>query len=326
MKFVQLANSLKGSLAPVYLLEGEETYFRDHAVAAIRAACAIAQPAFNDVRIEGDSLKGEGLSSLPAQLRTLPFFDEKRLVRLYEYYPTEREWERVFKPYCAAPCASTVLVIVNTGAKKGCDIKRKSGVCYVDCGKESEETLARWLFGVARRMGLDLDADAASLMVRYCNSDAARMKTETEKCRLLLGHGGRITRETVQKYVAKDVEYKIFELTDAAARGNYSAFGEILHDLLQKGWDENAALASLTSYFRTLCELADLRGTDEEIMQTLNLKPYPLKKSREALARLGKDRVKELYLRLYTLSAEMRSGICSKSGALSTAVAKIFFG
>ena len=67
MKFVELAKSLKEGVAPVYLVEGEESYFRDHAVESIRAACHIANPALNDVRYEGDALKGD----LPSLVRAL---------------------------------------------------------------------------------------------------------------------------------------------------------------------------------------------------------------------------------------------------------------
>ena len=59
MKFTQLAKSLQEEISPVYLIEGEEVYFRDHAVKSIRKACALAQPSLNDVRFEGDGLKGE---------------------------------------------------------------------------------------------------------------------------------------------------------------------------------------------------------------------------------------------------------------------------
>ncbi len=327
MKFVQLAKNLKEEgVAPVYLIEGDEAYFREHAVEAVRAACALAQPALNDVRLEGDTLKGDELLKLIAQLSTLPFFDERRIVRLYEFYPTEREWETYLKPYCASPCPTTVLLIVNTGAKKGADLKRKGGVTYVDCGKETEEMLGRWLFGLVKRTGLSIDGDAASLMVRYCNQDAARMKLEVEKLGLILGHGGRITREAVESYVAKDVEYKIYELTQAASRGNSSAFFQILNDLMEKGFDENAALSSLTSHYRTLAEITNMRGTDAEIGQTLGIKPYAVQKNRETARRLGEAKVRELYLRLYKLSADVKCGVYTKSGALSAAIAKIFFG
>lgn len=325
MKFVQLAASLKEGLSPVYLAEGDEAYFRDHAVKSIREACALTQPALNDVRYEGEALKGEKLSSFVSDLYTLPFFDAYRFVRAVEFYPMEREWEQVER-YVRAPSPSTVLVIVNSGKKQGAvDLKRKNGVVYVDCSRESEETLSKWLFGVMRRAHLLADADAVSLMVRYCNQDAARMRGETEKLRLLLGENGRVTREVVEREIAKDTEYKIYELTQAASRRNFSAFSEILHDLTEKGFDEYAVLSALTSHYRTLSEIANMGGTDAEIASALGVKPYAVQKNREAAARLGKARVERFYGDLYALSAGSRSGEYTKSGALLAAVAKIFF-
>ncbi|MDE7158374.1 MAG: hypothetical protein K2N74_02265, partial [Clostridiales bacterium] len=194
MKFTELAKNLKEKVMPVYLIEGEETYFRDHAVASIQGALALTQPALNDVRFEGEGLKGDKLVSFRDGLYTAPFFDEHRLVRVYGFYPTEREFESVLKPYFEKPCPSTVLLIVNEGKKAGAELRRKAGVTFVDCAHESEETLSKWLFGVMRRKGLAVDADAVTLMVRYCAQDAARMKHETEKVYLLLGEGGRVTR------------------------------------------------------------------------------------------------------------------------------------
>ncbi len=326
MKFTQLAKSIKEEgLGHIYLIEGEETYFRDHAVRCIREACALTQPSLNDVRYEGELLKGDALSNFLSELSTMPFFNEKRLVRVYEFYPSEREWESL-KSYCATPCPTTVLVIVNSATNKKSDLKRKSGVIFIDCGKESEETLSRWFYGICRRLGIAVDGDAASLMVQYCNLNAARMNLEARKLKELLGENGKITRAVVEEYVAKDVEYKIYELTNAVARRNFSAFSEILHDLMEKGYDENAALASLTSYFRSLAEISGMRGSDAEIVAALGMKPYPVQKNREAVLKLGKERVREYYLRLYELSAGMRSGNLTKSGALSAAISKIFFG
>ena len=234
MKFVQLAKSLQEGVAPVYLIEGEETYFRDHAVESIRAACGLQNPMLNDARCEGDAVKGDP-AALVRALATLPFLDQKRLVRVYEYYPSEREWESFFAPYCAHPSPSTVFLIVNAGKKAGAAELRKKQLVYVDCGREDEEMLARWLFGVARRQGLAMDADAASLMVQFCNRDAARMKKETEKLALMLGDGARIGRDAVEAYVARDTEYRIYELTQAASAGNYGRFSTILSDMLGQG-------------------------------------------------------------------------------------------
>ncbi len=326
MKFVQLAKSLKEGVAPVYLLEGEDAYFRDSATDMIRRACAIANPMLNDVRYEGETLKGEGIAALVRALGTLPFLDERRLVRAVEFYPTEREWETYLKAYCADPCPTTVLLIVNGGKKpNGAQLAKKAGVTYVDCSKESEETLSRWLFGVARKRGLSMDADAAQLMVRYCASDAARMRLETEKLAYVLGENGHITRADVEENVAKDVEYKIYELTQAASRRNFAQFMQILDEMLEKGSDEYAVLAALISHFRTLCETGLSDASDAQLSKTLGCKPYAVQKNREIVARLGNARVRTLYEGLYTLSSGAKSGRFGKTGALFAAIAQLFF-
>ncbi len=325
MKFVQLAKSLEAGPDPVYLIDGEEAYFRDHAVKSISAACRISQPSLNDVRAEGESLKGN-LASFRADLYAMPFLDEKRLVRVYEFYPTEKEWE-ILNPYVENPCKSTVLLIVNAGKKAGsADLGKKKGITLVDCSRESEENLSRWLFGMLKRKGLSADGDAISLMVRYCNFDAARMANECEKLRLLLGGGGRVTKDVVEEYIAKDTEYKIYELTQAASRRNGNAFCGILHDLLEKGFDEYAVLSSLTAHYRTLCDISNMRLSDAEAAKILGAKPYSVQKNREAAARLGRERVQELYEGLYALSCGAKSGLYSAQGALFSAVVKIFFG
>lgn len=327
MKFTQLAKSLKEGIAPVYLVEGEEAYFRDAAVRAVTEAAGLTQPLLNNVRYEGESLKGDKLLSFRDELFTLPFFDEKRIVRAYDLYPTEREWESVLAPYCEKPNPSTVLLIVNGGKKaNAAELKKKKNLVFVDCAREDEETLSRWLFSLMRRAGLDPDADACTLMVRFCARDASRMKAETEKLAALLGEGGRVTGATIEEHIAKDAEYKIYEMTQAASRGNYSKFEEILSDLMKKGFDEYAVLSSLTSHYETLLAVSSMRGTDEEIAKTLSRNPYAVKKDREAAKKLGRARARELYEALYALGAGAKSGLYSKRGALFSAISEIFFG
>lgn len=327
MKFTQLSKSLQQAVAPAYLIEGEEAYFRDAAVKAITDAVNITQPLLNNVRYEGEALKGDRLLSFRDELYTLPFFDEKRIVRAYGFFPSEREWESVLAPYLENPCSSTVFLIVNEGKKANtADLKKKKNLVFVDCAREDEETLSRWLFSLMRRKGLDPDADACALMVRFCARDASRMKAETEKLAALLGEGGSVKREHIEEFVAKDAEYKIYEMTQAASRGNPAKFQEILSDLMKKGFDEHALISSLTAHFETLTAVSNMAGSDEEIAKALSQNAYAVKKNREAARRLGKERVKELYEELYSLGAGAKSGKFQKQGALFLAIDKIFFG
>ena len=327
MKFTQLNKSLQQGVDPVYLIEGEEAYFRDAAVKAITEALNITQPLVNNVRYEGEALKGDKLISFRDELYTLPLFDEKRLVRVYGFFPTERDWESVMARYTQNPASATVLLIVNEGRKANtADLKKKKGVTVVDCAREDEETLSRWLFSLMRRRGLNPEADACALMVRFCARDASRMKAETEKLYLLLGEGARVSAKHIEEYVNKDAEYKIYEMTQAASRGSFAKFQEIMDELMKKGFDEYAVLSSLTSHFETLTAVSNMKGSDEEVGRALSQNAYAVKKNREIVRRLGSERVKELYEALYELGAGAKSGKYQKQGALFLAVAKIFFG
>ncbi len=325
MKFTELKKSLDGGIAPVYYLEGEETYFHASAEKMLRERC-VQQPTLNDVRIEGDSLKGDALASFRDSLYVYPFLSEKRLVRVYGFYPTEKEYETYLSRYFADPCPTTILLIVNAQKKSGtADWKKKPNVTYVDCSRADEETVCRWIYLTMKRAGVKAEGDAALALAQFCSCSMARISRETEKLILLVGQGGTLTREIVEQNVSRDADYKIYEMTQAASRRSFAAFTEILNDLIEKGFDEIAALGALASHFRTLYDVSAMSGSDAEIGKALGIKPYAVQKNRETAARFGKERVKEFYIRLYELSCASKSGLMTKESALKEAIAKIFF-
>ena len=130
-----------------------------------------------------------------------------------------------------------MFLIVNSAKKaNAAQLSRKGGVTFVDCSREDEETLSRWLFGVARKRGLQMDADAAQLLVRYCAQDAARMKLETEKrnggfqvptsfkeALLLAAHQQELIEEQQKQIEQKDetIELQEAEIKKAAPKVDY---------------------------------------------------------------------------------------------------------
>ena len=324
MKFLEFGKKIKEGIPRICLAEGEEAYFRERVAETLRTLC-VQNPSLNDARFEGERLKGDQLAAFRDSLYTLPFLSEYRLVRVYGFYPTEREFARFLKGYFEEPCPSTVLLILNEKKTSGADLKKEPNVLYVDCGRESDEIVGKWLNGMLRRSGLEPQRDAVTRMVRYCSNDCARLSREIEKLALLLGKGGKVTPEVVEACISKDIEYKVYELTQAAARRSYAAFIEILHELFRKGYDENAALSSLTAHFRVLCEVTSMSGSDAAVASALGIRPYAVQKNREQAARLGRERVRAYFQGLYALSCGARSGRYTKEGAFFAAIAKIFF-
>jgi DNA polymerase III delta subunit len=135
----------------------------------------------------------------------------------------------------------------------------------------------------------------------------------------------RLTDEIVDALVYPDTEYKKYELANALARKNYSAFMRILGDLLSHGYNETELLSSLASYFKTLYEVAISKGSDGEIAAALGLKEYAVKKNREQAAKFTKEQLLNFYNAVYDGISAIKCGELTPSAALKSVTAKLFF-
>lgn len=327
MKFTEFKKHLQtAGVQPVYLLDGEDAYFRDKAVEMLRAG--IVEPGLNACSFNGGALKGEKIRELTDAVYTLPFLSEKRLVVVSDFYPSEKEYELYLKPLLERPVETSVLAIVNGGGKPkagACDWKKKPHVTAVDCSRSDEETVTKWVYLTLKQAGISSDGAACGAVARYCNCDMARVSKETEKLREYAGAGGRITLADVDALVYKDAEYKLYELTQAAAGGNYARFMEIMDGMVGKGFDENAFLNALCSHFRTLLDVTALEGSNAQAAEALGMKEFAVKKSREQARRFSREALKGHYEALYSALATARAGEITFPSALKTAIAKIFF-
>ena len=63
MKYTELKNSIKEGAKPVYLLEGDDAYFRSNGEEQLKAAF-LQMPELNYTSFDGEALKGAAISQL----------------------------------------------------------------------------------------------------------------------------------------------------------------------------------------------------------------------------------------------------------------------
>ena len=126
--------------------------------------------------------------------------------------------------------------------------------------------------------------------------------------------------------VYPDSEYKIYELSNAISRKNYSAFARILGELSSKGFDEISLLNALCYHFRGLYEVSVSGGSDREVAASLGMKEYAVKKSREQAAGFARGSVLRYYTDIYGAVSAVKSGELTPPSALKRVTAKLFFG
>lgn len=323
MKFTELKNDLKSGAKNIYLLEGEDAYFRIKGEEMIKSAF-LTMPELNFTSIEGDSLKGSGASALSSAVQCVPFMSDKRIVKVTEFHPTEAEYEKTFKNIFENIPAECILLIVNQESKKGAELKRKACVTYVDCGIADEETVTKWVYITLRNAKISSSVSACALVARYCRCNMSRVAIETQKL-IDYKKEGEITTDDVDALVYKDMEYRLYEMTNAVSRRDYNTFVTIENDLCRKAGDETFLLSGLYSYFKNLLTISGSDKSDKQLADILKMKEYGVKKSREQAFAIGQAKLKFITGSIYSAIADIKCGNLTPDSALIAVNGKIFF-
>lgn len=323
MKFTELKNEIVNGAASVYLLEGDDGYFRSKGEDMIKSAF-LQMPELNFTAFEGESLHGQSLSALVTAVKNFPFMAEKRIIKVREFYPTETEYENFIKPLLEDFPSSSILIIVNSESKKGVDLKRKHAVTYVDCNKTDREAVARWAYVTMRRAGITAPVSACEKIADYCLCDMARVSSEVQKI-IDYKIEGALTDEEVEELVFKDADYRLYELTNTVALKRYSAFCEIADEILRKGGDETYILNGLLNYFKNLLTISSSYENDAYLANLLKMKEYGVKKSREQARAIGETRLENLVAYTYARISDVKGGRLTPQSALQNVKNAIFF-
>lgn len=334
MKYVEFRKFTdENGAMPIYLFEGEESYFREGGETLIKSRF-LQDTTLDYATFDGASLKGAKISSLVSAVQSFPFISQKRVVKVTDFSPTEEEYEKYLKNLFENPPSGSVLLIVNSPKKtetkkddKKANLQKKPNVTFVDCSRADEETLKKWIFVTCKRAGIYADGITCGKIVNYCIGDMSRISKETEKLLLYCQAKelAKLTDEIVDEVVYPDAEYKIYELSSAVSRKNYDAFVKIMNELSSKGFDEAALLATLAAHFKGLYEVSLMKGSDKEIASALGLKEFSVKKNREQANKFGKDRLLYLYESTFESISGFKCGELTQSSALKLITAKIFF-
>ena len=116
MKYVEFKKFTDDNGAlPIYVFEGEEAYFREKGENLLKARF-LQEPTLDYVSFDGGALKGEKMKALSEALNCFPFVSERRVVRVTEFYPSEKDYESYLKPLFENPPKDGLLMIINSAS------------------------------------------------------------------------------------------------------------------------------------------------------------------------------------------------------------------
>ncbi|WP_281686046.1 DNA polymerase III subunit delta [Pseudomonas citronellolis] len=260
----QLAKHLQGSLAPVYVVSGDEPLLCQEACDAIRAACR--QRDFSERQVFNAEANFDWGLLLEAGA-SLSLFAEKRLLELR--LPSGKPGDKgaaALQEYLQRPPEDTVLLI-TLPKLDGSTQKTKWAKALID-GEAAQfiqiwpvdvHQLPQWIRQRLSQAGLAASQDAVDLIAARVEGNLLAAAQEIEKLKLL-ADGNQLDAATVQAAVADSARFDVFGLIDAALAGEAAHSLRMLEGLRGEGVEPPVILWALAREIRQLAGIAQQFG------------------------------------------------------------------
>lgn len=257
-----------GTLAPLYVLTGDDLQARREAADRLRALVDPELAALNLHLIHEGKVSARELVDLA---RTLPMMGGRRVILLTDprvLGGDEGERELIGQ-YLRDPSPDTVIVLDT----KKMDRRREPDRTLCKLGRDllferpREYEMGRWIAARAQARGLALSHEGAEALAVLVGTDTARAMGELEKLALYVGEEGkvRLGLEEVDAVVGPGRATGIFELDDALlSRDPDRSVSVVRRHLLREGRARDALPLVLSQMARTVRNLLRAREAYEE--------------------------------------------------------------
>jgi DNA polymerase-3 subunit delta len=242
----------RGQAAPVVLLHGPEPFLIEEALALLaRAVCP--DPGLLAMSREVFDAREAGALAIVQAAETLPWGTPRRLVVARGVEALGAKQADPLVEYVRAPNPTTVLALVVSQplAPSHWLLSAVPAAAAVEFPQLGGRALEGWLRSRATADGLELEEDAAQLLIALVGDDPAALAGEMGKAALAGGpENRRVGAAEVRAVVGEHRSHEVFELTRAVERRDAAAALFLLERLLAAGEEPLRILAILSGQSR----------------------------------------------------------------------------
>ncbi|MHA7128505.1 DNA polymerase III subunit delta [Algoriphagus namhaensis] len=277
--------------APVYFLEGDESYFIDFIVKYIeKNAIPEAERGFNQVVLYG---KDSNVGQIINNARKFPMMAERQLVIVKEaQYLADlgkEESQKLLIGYLENPLPSTILVFAHKGKKLNGNLslakKLKKLAVYLESKKISDYKLNEWIQQYFVSLEHDIDPRAVQLLSDSIGNNLEVISNEIDKMIINFREPTKVTVNHIAQYVGINKEYNNFELLRAIGYKDVIKANKIAHYFSQnpKANPIIPLFSLLYMYFMRISILKNSEGaSDAQLAGMIGVPPFAVKEYRSA--------------------------------------------
>ncbi len=287
-----------GVLRPVYVIVGEEQWFADRVVAALRRASDVERTAgFNLQRLHASETSAE---SVVADARTMPMMARRRVLIVQgvdRWDKDKREDDSrahpldVLADYAASPVDSALLLLVGpkiNGSRRLMRAAKKEDF-VVSCEPLRRHELPRWIVATARSLGHPLRGGAAESLAELCGPELATVADAVERLSLYVGPGMPIDEDALAATITRVRLDDVWALVDAMAARDLKKTLATLADVSSSRDEGPRLLGAIGSRVRQLLKYEAQRRAGEgpsEAARLAGVAPFKAQDIERTVARL----------------------------------------
>ena len=269
--------------APVYFLQGEETYYIDLISDYIEQnVLSDAEKGFNQVVVYG---KDVTMATILTHARRFPMMSERQVVLVKEAQDIQdlnkEIGGKLLLDYLSKQVPSTVLVFSHK--HKSLDKRRELGkkidqyAVMLNTKKVYDNQLPEFVQEYTKEKKVSIDDRAAQAICEFVGNDLHRLANEIDKLIISLQPGESISAERVMNQVGISKEYNIFELQKAILYKDSLLANKIVN-YFERNTKKNPIIpvvAFLFSFFSKLLMATQVTDkSDKGLVSELKVSPY----------------------------------------------------
>ena len=282
MKFLELKNHIsQKKLLPCYFVTGDDSFVMKKAEQMFISLCG-SFVQLNFTRFADKTPASEIVNAL----NSIPMLAEYRVVVVENYSLKVDE----IKKYLLSPSPSAVLVFVGPMSSNFSALVKEIEV--VDCSRLEPSYLMNWAGAKLTKAGCPTTKEAMTKLVEYCSRDMNRINGETDKL-IAYACGKPVTEETIESLIAPDLEFKVYELTDAIAYKNSAKAVAIVEKMLEENGAQGRVFGLIYNHFRRLLHIA-LNPNETNLATLLKVQPYAITTAKKQVSKFTIKRLKAI--------------------------------
>lgn len=296
------ANIKAKKYEPVYILQGEETYYIDLISNYLEEyVLSDSEKGFNQVVLYG---KDVTVANILTHAKRFPMMAERQVVIVKEAQDIQDLQKdtgiKLMLSYLANPLTSTILVLCHK--HKTLDKRRELGkkadqlAVSLTFKKPYENQLAEFITGYVSEKGFRIEDEAVRVLAEYVGNDLSRLANEIDKVLIDSTKETPIKKDTVMSLVGMSKEYNIFELQKALINNDVYLAARIVA-YIERNTKKNPVIpmvAFLYSFFSKVLIAVSLRASSEkELVTALKISPFAARDYSQASRRYSIEKVIE---------------------------------